>query len=60
MNGLRKTLDIGRRYPSYGYPAVFGGVYRMLSYVSTATESLVRLQLTSFASLSICSGVSPV
>ena len=31
VNGLRKTLDVARRYPSYGYPAVFSGVYRVLS-----------------------------
>lgn len=60
VDGLRKALDIARRYPSYGYSAVFGGVYRVLSCVSTVIVSLVQLQLTSLASLSICSGFNPV
>lgn len=30
VDGLRKALDIARGYPSYGYSAVFGGVYRVL------------------------------
>ena len=40
VNGLRKALDVARRYPSHGYPAVFGGVYRVLVPVSTVVEPL--------------------
>ena len=59
VDGLRKALDVACRYPSYGYPAVFGGVHRVLIRVSTVIGRVLQ-QLTSFASLSICSGVNPV
>ena len=60
VNRLRKALHIARRDPGYGYPAVFSGVHRVLSCVSILIESLAQLQLTSLASVSICSGFNPV
>lgn len=43
MHRLRKALNITRRYSRYGYPAVFRGVYRVLSCVSTLTNPSLQL-----------------
>ena len=60
VNGLREALYVSRRYTCYRDPAVFRGVYRVLTCVSTVITLSAQLQLTSFASVSICSGFSPV
>ena len=63
MNTLRQSPDVGRRYAGYRYATILCSVYRMLVMGRLALQVGARViddVLTSFANLSICTGVKPV
>lgn len=63
MDTLRQSTDIGRRYAGYRNATILRSVYRMLVMERLALQVGARVIediLTSFANLSICTGVKPV